>query len=126
MSEGWEPTQDWSALLRLHRKWNPGLYELADQYSHLRPSDLISKGFRGWVYRQNAQSLGYALARIGTSVPVTANPPSPCETPLYPSCEFLTRRRGRRLGGTIVRSRRSLCPRRGGEVTYTRPGRGRS
>ncbi len=23
MSEGWEPTQDWSALLRLHRKWTP-------------------------------------------------------------------------------------------------------
>ncbi len=70
MGEGWKPTQDWSALLRLHRKWNPGLYELADQYSHLRSSDLISKDFRGGVYRQNAQPLGYALAQIGASVPV--------------------------------------------------------
>ena len=60
MDGGWERTHDLKSILRLHRLRNPGVYELAGQYSHLRPSDLASASC--WIYRQGRNALGHAVA----------------------------------------------------------------
>ncbi len=64
MSDRWRAIHDRALILRLHRRCNPGLFELAGQYSHLRPKDLPTERFRSWTHRSGGHFDGFALAHI--------------------------------------------------------------
>lgn len=64
MDGAWRSTRDLRLILRLHRAHNPGLYELADQYSHLRPDDLSAPRFQCWTYRRGARIAGFAITEV--------------------------------------------------------------
>lgn len=65
MSDPWRAIHDRALILRLHRRWNPGLFELAGQYSHLHPQDLPAERFDSWTHRSASRSDGFVLAHIG-------------------------------------------------------------
>ncbi len=64
MSDGWRAIHDRALILRLHRRYNPGLFELAGQYSHLHPEDLPAERFKSWTHRSGGRNDGFALAHI--------------------------------------------------------------
>ncbi len=64
MGDRWRATHDRALILWLHRRWNPGLFELAGQYSHLRPSDFPAERFNSWTHRSGGHFDGFTLAHI--------------------------------------------------------------
>lgn len=66
---GWSSSSDYEFISALHERLNPDLFQLMDQYSHLRPDDFSGQGGRCWVYREGGEKLGYAVAREDGDVP---------------------------------------------------------
>lgn len=62
MDDGWRPTRDSRLILRLHRSRHPGLYELAGQYSYVRPGDLPPNRYSFWLHRTRGRVSGFAIA----------------------------------------------------------------
>ncbi len=62
MDDGWRPTRDSNLILRLHRSRHRGLYELAGQYSHVRPGDLPPDRYSFWLHLTGGRVSGFAIA----------------------------------------------------------------
>ena len=58
----WVPTDDWTEVIRLHAYYKRGLYELANQYGALRPSDFPPQRFHAWIRPDAHATPGYAIA----------------------------------------------------------------
>lgn len=64
MDGKWESTRDLPLIVDLHRAHNPGLFDLAGQYSNLHRRDLSGPGHRCYIYRTDGGVEGFAVARL--------------------------------------------------------------
>ncbi len=62
MNVRWTATRDYRLVARLHRQWNPTLYETLYRYDGLRYSDFHRPEVRCWITRGHTRTQGYAVA----------------------------------------------------------------